>query len=888
MTSAGSNEVPPGVKQRLANWHRQLLPDYNRKATLYWWLVATLGMAAIGHALWRVTLLPGEVQLHVAGAGLLAVLAGFFPVRIPGSKNSFVAGEIFIFLLLLLHGPAAATVAAAGEAAVGSFRSSKRWSSRLFSPASAALAMQFAGLLLGAITPLLSPTSSLAPGWLLLVAMLVSLVHFMANALLVSTVITLKRNERFDVSAFTANFGSVGITYGGSALVAALIHLTVGQLGMGVLVGALPVVAMLLVTVHYFLRQQEAWDTMRRSQIAAAEREAEQTAQHLAALQDREAALRSSEQRFHSAFTHASIGMALLDFDGHILQGNAALLLLLGADEAVLLQRRFVDFVHAEDREPLEHELAATRHGEFRKFSMETRCVQADGRVVWTALHCSHFAEPGAASASLILQVQDVSARRRAEEGLQQLAFNDTLTGLPNRRRFQQLLAEAVVREGNDAEQCYAVLFLDFDRFKLINDSLGHAAGDEFLVQVAQRLHARLRPNDVVARLGGDEFAILMRRFDDASAAPALAQRLLQALEEPFRLGETDWATSASIGITTSAAGYRNPQDVLRDADIAMYRAKAAGRGRFVVFDSGLHAEMSDRLQLESDLRHAIIGGDLAIAYQPLWDMRSRQLLGFEALARWSHDRRGPVSPGDFIPVAEESSLILQLTDQMLHRACRQLRHWQRLNPACAELRVQINLSGRDLIQPELPQRVRAALAATGLQAEHLCLELTENILMPRIESVLPVLKELSDIGVHLSLDDFGSGYTSLAHLSELPIDSLKIDRLFVQRLSQGVRAAMVVRGIVDLGLALGKEVVAEGIETPSQFDSLSELGCSVGQGFHLGRPLTAPQVDALLDQVVRHGSAAACGHRPSGDRGTRDGATREPVRPGDRVLLLE
>jgi diguanylate cyclase (GGDEF)-like protein/PAS domain S-box-containing protein len=801
--------------------------------------------------------LPAEAKLHIAGAGVLAVVAGFFPVRIPGSKNSFVAGEIFIFLLLLLHGPAAATIAAAGEAAVGSFRSSKRWSSRIFSPASAAVAMQLAGVLLGALSPLLSTSAGLAAGWLLIVAMLVSIAHFTANALLVSTVLKLKRGERFDLQVFAASFGSVGITYAGSALIAALIHLTVEQNGMGVLVGALPVIAMLLATVHYFLRQQEAWDTMRRAQIEAAQREAEQAARHLAMLQDREAALRASEQRFHSAFTHASIGMALLSFDGTVLQSNAALTLLLGVSEEQLRSRRFAGFVLDAERGEFERQLAAAGAGDFLKFAIEVRCRHEDGSVVWTALHCSPFSEPGSATASLILQVQDVSARRRAEEGLQQLAFNDTLTGLPNRRRFQQLLAEAVARARSDPSQRYAVLFLDFDRFKLINDSLGHAAGDEFLVQVARRMQQRLRAHDVVARLGGDEFAILMHRLHDDEAAPALARRVLQALEAPFRLGGAEWVTSASIGITTSAVGYADAEDVLRDADIAMYRAKAGGKGRFVLFDSRLHAEVSDRLQLESDLRHAIAGDDLALAYQPLWDMGSKRLLGFEALARWTHEVRGPVAPDVFIPVAEESGLIMPLTDRVLTRACHQLRLWQLSHARFAELSMQVNLSGKDLAQPGLTERVGAALEATGVRPEHLRLELTENILMPRIEAVLPTLRELRGLGVGLSLDDFGSGYTSLAHLSDLPIDSLKIDRLFVQRLSAGARPAMIVRGIIELGVALGKSVVAEGIETPSQFDQLREMGCSVGQGYHLSRPLSPAQTDTLLSRVLHTESSA-------------------------------
>ena len=847
-------QATPRVPSPWARLHAALMPDYNAKATGYWWTVVMLGAGAVALALWRLAGSPAQTWLQVAAGMAIAMAAGYFPVRIPRTKSSFAAGEIFIFLVLLLHGPEAATLAAAGETLVGAWRTSKRWTSRIGSPAMSALAMYASGSLLFATTGLLESWGWFNDGVLMVAAMAFSLAYFVLNSVLVTALPLLKRNERLLWSQLVGVMGWVGFAYAGSAAVAALLLLAHRQSGMVVLMAVVPLLGALLAAFHYYNRQQEANSAAREAAAQSAAREA-QAAAHSAA---REAALaarhleelQASERRFHSAFTHASIGMALLSFDGVILQANAALRTLLGADGDGLRERRFGDCVDELDRAALDAQLARVGLIDFDNFALELRCRHSDGSNVWVALHCSYFSEPGSTTPCLILQVQDISARRRAEEGLQELAFTDTLTGLPNRRRFLDHLAQAVGRAQADASQRFAVLFLDFDRFKLINDSLGHGAGDQFLVEVAQRVKGRLRPHDIVARLGGDEFAVLMQRFHDDEAVVTLAERLQHALREPFRITDTEWTTSASIGITTSAIGYADPDSVLRDADIAMYRAKSAGKARYAIFDRSLHAEVAQRVRLEADLRHAIAQGQLSVVYQPLIELRSNRLVGFEALARWTHPELGPVGPDVFIPVAEESGLIVPLTDLVLRRACAQLRQWHLLDAVFADLRVQVNLSSKDLAQPGLASRVTQAVFGAGLLPTHLTLELTENILMERLETALQMLEELRRLGVRLSVDDFGTGYSSLAHLSSLPIDSLKVDRSFVRSLTAGSKEAMVVRGIVQLGNSLGKDVVAEGIETPSQFDQLCEMGCRFGQGFHLGRPLAPERVTALLQSL--------------------------------------
>ena len=821
------------------------MPDYNRKATLYWWLVVTLGAATLVGSLLSLVDQPPLVWLQVAMGMLIAMLAGFFPVRIPRSKNSFAAGEIFIFLLLLIHGPGAAALAAAGEVAVGACRTSKRWTSRIVSPAMAALAMYSAGSLFSLAFQHVAENA----GLLILATMLFGMAFFIINTLLVTAVPRLKRNERLQWSDLFSVFGWVGIAYAGSAVVAVLLYLTYRQSGNGVLMAMVPLLAMMLATLHYFFRQQEAAEEVRAAGAEAAERERELAQRHVRELE-------ASERRFHSAFTHASIGMALLDFDGRILQANQALRTLVGQRDEELLHQPFQSVVLPADRLKLDEQLGLVSGREFEGFSLELRCLHRDGSPIWVAAHCSFFSEPNSGAPCLILQVQDITARRNAEEGLHHLAFHDSLTGLPNRRRFYELLGQAVdkLNASADPHDAYAVMFLDFDRFKLINDSLGHSAGDEFLVLVSQRIKDSLRPHDTVARLGGDEFAVLARHVEHEHSVVALAERLMETLRCPFLVANTELTTSASIGITFSALGYTSAEDVLRDADTAMYKAKGAGKARYALFDASLHTEVANRLRLEGDLRHAIDDGRLSVAYQPVWQLvgiEPGRLAGFEALVRWQHPRDGTISPGAFLPIAEEAGLMLKLTDFVLHCACRQLRAWQSLNPAWGNLTMNVNVSGHDISHPALVARVTRAIIEAGIKPAHLCLELTENILMSHLEAARPRLIDLRQMGVTLAIDDFGTGYSSLSHLSTLPFDCLKIDRSFVMRLEAGSNEAAVVRSIVLLGSSLGKLVVAEGIETEQQLKQLQEMGCGLGQGYLLARPKTAAEVSSLLSGLL-------------------------------------
>lgn len=836
--------TPPHNSPRPTAWwgrlHAALMPDYNPRATAYWLLMMVLGSTALGYSVSQVLFQPWQSQLQLVIGVALAALAGFFPLRVPHAKNSFVAGEIFIFLLLLLHSPEAAVIASAAEAFVGSWRSTKRWTSRLVSPAVGALSMTIVGASLHAVLNWLEAHQFTNPGIILALSMTFAVLYFLCTALMVSTVLRLKRAAPFNPREIFDNFTWVGITYAGSASVAALLYLSFKQAGVGVLLAGAPVLAMLLATLHYYFRQQETAQAAQKTRVDAAMREAEVAARHMREMAE-------SERRFHSAFTHASIGMALVTVEGRVLQANLALEGLLGFEVSSLIGRDFAEHIVASERHLLRTQLESANRHEVEAFGAELTCLHKDGRDVCISLHCSFFSEPQSTAPCLILQVQDITARRQAESQLHYIAFHDGLTSLPNRRYFNQLLDEAVQRVRTNPAESFAVMFIDCDRFKLINDSMGHSVGDEFLVCVAQRIQERVRPNDVVARLGGDEFAILLYNVDTLDSVTHLGDRLLHALRQPLMIGDVAISSSVSIGVTFSSFGYESREDVLRDADVAMYKAKSMGKDRYALFDEGMRAQTTHRVMLEVDLRQAISDGKLSIAYQPLFNIRSGELKGFEALARWEHPTMGNISPAVFIPMAEETGMIVDITEFILRNATRQLAHWQLLDPSFSGLQMHVNVSGNDIAHADFVNRVMRSLTQSHLRPKHLVVELTENILMENIEGSMELLDKLRSLGVELAIDDFGTGYSSLSSLSRLPINSLKIDASFVRELKAGSKQAEIVRAVISLGSSLGKSIIAEGIETESQMALLDDLGCEGGQGYLLSRPLRPEDVLTLL-----------------------------------------
>ena len=443
---------------------------------------------------------------------------------------------------------------------------------------------------------------------------------------------------------------------------------------------------------------------------------------------------------------------------------------------------------------------------------------------------------------------RDITERKKAGEQLQHQAFYDPLTDLPNRAlfldRLQHLFHRARRSLGNPR---FAVLYLDLDRFKAINDSLGHAVGDEVLNATARRLERCVRPGDTLARLGGDEFTVLLDDVRSEADATGVAERIHQEVAAPLEVRGSEVFTSVSVGIALSSAGYESPEDMLRDADTAMYRAKMGGRARHQVFTSDMHQRAVSSLRLENDLRHALERREIIPYYQPVVDLDTGVVLGFEALARWRHPSRGLLLPDLFIPVAEESGLVVELGEWMLAEACRQARDWQRRHPLWSKLGISVNVSGRQISQAGLAAEVERVLGATGLDPACLTLEITESALMHNLTAGAGVVQRLHAMSVGLHLDDFGTGYSSLAYLHSFPVQALKVDRSFVNRMDREPHEAAIVKAIVSLAHDLGMEVVAEGVETSAQVAALRALRCARGQGFLFSAPLPADQAERLL-----------------------------------------
>ncbi|MEP6911292.1 MAG: EAL domain-containing protein [bacterium] len=442
------------------------------------------------------------------------------------------------------------------------------------------------------------------------------------------------------------------------------------------------------------------------------------------------------------------------------------------------------------------------------------------------------------------------------KEHFRHAAFHDSLTGLPNRLMFSELLKVEIDSARHRPDYLFTVLFLDLDRFKNINDSLGHTHGDLLLVAFAQRLEGCLRPTDTLARFGGDEFAILLSSLDDPSDAIRVAERIQQELSAPFELDKNSAFTTASIGIALSSTGYDRPEDILRDADTAMYRAKENGKARYEMFDTGMHASAVSRMRLESDLRQAIEQQEFCIHYQPIIVMETGKLAGFEALVRWNHPERGLISPEEFIPAAEETGLIVPIGQWVLEHACMNIVEWQRQSPCFRMLSLSVNLSARQIAQSDMVDQVKRVLERSGLNPHCLKLEITESVVMENAEAAAAMFKQLRALGVQLSIDDFGTGYSSLSYLHRFPVNYLKIDRSFVSRMTEANDNAEIVRTIATLARNLGLEVIAEGVETQEQYQQLKALGCEYGQGYLFSYPVDPAFVPSLLAKDLESGDA--------------------------------
>ena len=552
-----------------------------------------------------------------------------------------------------------------------------------------------------------------------------------------------------------------------------------------------------------------------------------------------ERALRESEERYALAVRGANDGI----WDWNLRTGKIYLSErwgeMLGYDPAEIGDTRedWWEKIHPEDRDRVEAALEGHLSGGEDHFRAEYRMLHADGSYRWSLTRGLAERDDAGKAVRIAGSQTDITDR----QGL------DPLTGLPNRALFLDRLASALGRSRRKPDLMTGVLFLDLDRFKFVNDSLGHLVGDQLLKRVASTLESCLRPGDTVARLGGDEFTILVEEIHSAENAIQVAERVHARLEEPIVLADHEMFMTVSIGIALASEGTEKPENLLRDADTAMYRAKSLGRGRHQLFDSDMRHRAVAQLQVETDLRRAVERNELVVYYQPIVSLADDGITGFEALTRWNHPERGLIMPLEFISVAEETGIITQIGRWVLEQACRQLAEWQREMPEVAKLSMSVNLSPKQLLKREMVDQVGAVLRVTGIEPQRLILEITEGAFIENPKTALEIIEELREMGVKVCVDDFGTGYSSLSYLHTLPVNTLKIDRSFVTKLGRRKKQTELVQNIIKMAEDLGIDVVAEGVETEDQRERLRKLECGYMQGFSFCRPLEPERIGELL-----------------------------------------
>ncbi|HYP54497.1 MAG TPA: diguanylate cyclase, partial [Pyrinomonadaceae bacterium] len=619
-------------------------------------------------------------------------------IEVSRVKCQITVSDTFVFLIMLLYGAEAAVLVAAAEAFVSSFRFSRLWLTRFFNGALLACSTFVTAWV---VASCFGPVTSLSSGRLnatfVTAVIMMASAQYLCNTSLAAFRESLKIGEPF-LATWSNYYLWISITYFGGASAAAITAELIELSGFY----AFAVTAPLITVIYFTYRTYRKHIQVTEAQAEQAERHVEELNLHLAeqerirhALQQSEEHYRNAFEHFRSSFEYAAIGMALLAPDGRWLQVNHSLCKIVGYSEEELLASKWQDITHPDDLGRHLKEMYELVEGKVVTSSSELRYVHREGHDVWAMASASLVRDAQQKPLHVILQLQDITERKRAEGQLHHAAYHDALTGLPNRALFTEHLRVALRRSAEGAENLFAVLFLDLDRFKNINDSLGHVQGDQLLIAVSRRLKQCVRPGDMVARFGGDEFAVLLSSLDCPSDATDIAERVQTAIRSPVHLGGHEVRTAASIGIALSTSGYAQPNDVLRDADTAMYHAKEQGHGHYQVFDRLMHAHVTSLLQRENDLRRAVERAELTLHYQPIVKLATGEITGFEALVRWVHPERGLVPPSDFIPLAEEMGLILPIGWWVLREACEQMRRWQESFHPPEGFDVSVNISAK-------------------------------------------------------------------------------------------------------------------------------------------------------------------------------------------------
>lgn len=791
---------------------------------------------------WAILNFPVEkVDLH------LLVLFGFtlgfgsrITIKIPKFESRIAVSDTFIFFALLYYGGESAVVLAALEALFSSWRFCNKKITVFFNVSTMALAT---GAVVFTLKFLNFDTENKLRGTdenfdnFIIILSLMVVIQFLVNTPLAAIYGALRSGKPL-WETWETKYLWVFITYFIGASGAGILFQLTNYVGFSAVLATLPLVFFIYLTYRTYLKNVEMADAQTK-----------QAEQYAAMLEGQSSALRESEERFRSAFDHAPIGIALVSPEGKWLRVNRALVEILGYTEEEFLEKDFQSMLFAEDLNYTSRKIYELLTGKIQNYQMEQRYRHKAGQTVWAAWSVSTASENTNEHPNLIFQIQDITDKKFAEEKLQYEATHDALTNLPNRARFMSRLDQALAKIQKDPNYKASVLFIDLDRFKIVNDSLGHLAGDQLLFEIAGRLRECLRPEDLVARLGGDEFTILVEGNCDPHEVVKIAERILEKFAAPFDLDGHEIYSSASIGILHSSARHLSAEDMMRDADTAMYQAKRHGKARHEVFSENMHEAVKEALKLETDLRRAVEKDEFTVFYQPIYSVMDGEIQGFEALARWMHETQGFIPPDKFIPLAEEIGLIETLGEQILRKACEQGKKLEENFPAGAPFMISVNLSCKQFAQPSLVNRIKKILEETKFAPEKLKIEITESVFIEHRERAVEMLNQLRDIGVEINIDDFGTGYSNLSYLMQLPISTLKIDRSFINPLEFAGRNLEIVQTILMLACSLGMTVIAEGVENAAQLEQLKNLNCGSAQGFYLAKPMSFEDVKTFLTE---------------------------------------
>lgn len=789
----------------------------------YRWMVIACGALLFGSSVFQI------FQSQIESEFLLlltftAFAASRINIKFPKFHGTITVSDTFIFLALLLWGAPAAILTAAVDSLFSTIRIRSRLvRTYLFNVSATACATWMTAFVLNLFfgNPTLISTSLSLKSFVLAIC-LIALTHYLGSLILNSIMQALKLGSDLWKTWSTYFLWSC-ITFFAGAMMAGIIVKLLGTIGFVAIILVSPIIFLVFLTYRSYLKSHDA--------------------------------LQESESRFRSSFNYSTIGIALVSPDGKWLEVNKTLQTILSMTEDELLSKYYQDVLSHEDLPEITKKTQNLRDEVIPAFQTEVRFLSKNGEEVWSDLGVSTARDLHGKLRHFIFQIQDITLRKQAEEKLRFDALHDGLTGLPNRKALLANLEKALTLSSNRRDNLLATLFLDLDGFKIINDSLGHNVGDELLQVVAKRLLKCVRTHDTVARIGGDEFTILLEKIHDMAQIVVVAERIKESVAQPIVLQGQEVFVNVSIGIATSELRYTNSNDMLRDADAAMYQAKARGKGCYVIFDENMFASATRDLRLANDLRKAIENNELELYYQAVKSLSTNEITRFEALMRWNHPQFGLLNPSDFIPIAEENGSITKLDNWGLAEACRQTREWQISYPALENLSVSVNASNKQFAQIDFVENVQRTLEETGLRPECLQLEITETAMAKNLQSTAQVLNDLNEIGVKIALDDFGTGYSSLNYLHELPISTLKIDRTFITRMSSDLNGAEIVKTIVSLARSLKMMVVAEGVETNEQLEQLCSIGCDFGQGYLFSRPVSADQAIKLVatEKVVNH-----------------------------------